>query len=83
MRYEILLILLCVFGIIATKLPPFGAQISLVGDYYLKNSLDEVGSLNVVESVIWLYRGLDTLGEILILSTTSIIIFMFAKENLR
>ena len=38
-------------------------------DYFIKNAQAETGSNNVVSSVVFDYRGMDTLGEATVLLT--------------
>lgn len=40
-----------------------------VGQYYLEKAPQETGSANVVTSIVWGYRGYDTLGEATVLFT--------------
>lgn len=57
-------------------LPPFGSfpvrwigeeQENSVALFYLENGVTQTGSANVVTSIVWGYRGYDTLGEATIL----------------
>jgi multicomponent Na+:H+ antiporter subunit B len=47
--------------------------------YYAANGPDELGSANLVTSVVVTYRGLDTLGEVTILFLVASIIGFFLK----
>ncbi|HQO01565.1 MAG TPA: MnhB domain-containing protein [Spirochaetota bacterium] len=49
-------------------------NVNTMDDYYLRNSQTETGSNNVVSSIVFDYRGFDTLGEatVLFLVVTSI-----------
>lgn len=57
------------------SLPEFGtfpqkqAAIESVSTYYLQEGLAQTGALNIVSSVVWDYRGYDTLGEVTVLFT--------------
>ena len=65
-----------------TMLPEFGSyQNKDVSDYYLNNALDETGSANVVNSIVWDYRSYDTLGEetVLIIATIGIVLIVERK----
>lgn len=42
-------------------------NVSTMDDYYLRNSQTETGSNNVVASIVFDYRGFDTLGEATVL----------------
>ena len=49
---------------------PFGyPDASDMDDYIIENAQEETGSNNVVTSVVFDYRGFDTLGEATILFT--------------
>ena len=50
-----------------------------LGKYYAENAADEVGAQNLVTAVVVTYRGLDTLGEVVILFLTAGIIGFFLK----
>ncbi len=56
------------------------ANISTMDDYYLRNGQMETGSNNIVTSVVFDYRGFDTLGEaaVLFLVVTSISMLLFS-----
>lgn len=65
---------------------PFGyPKESEMDDYFIKNAQKETATNNVVTSVVFDYRGLDTLGEATILSTSiagvMIIFRKLKKEN--
>jgi multicomponent Na+:H+ antiporter subunit B len=38
--------------------------------YYLENGLEETGSSNIVSSIVWDFRGFDTMGEETVLFTS-------------
>jgi len=48
---------------------PFGYPPSDMDDYIIENAQEETGSNNVVTSVVFDYRALDTYGEATILFT--------------
>ena len=50
---------------------PFGswARQSAMDDYYIAAARDETGASNVVTSIVFDYRGFDTLGEASVLFT--------------
>ena len=48
---------------------PFGDPPSDMDDYIIENAQEETASNNVVASVVFDYRGFDTLGEATILFT--------------
>jgi|YelNatPaOPRAMG01_1025707.scaffolds.fasta_scaffold153866_3 multicomponent Na+:H+ antiporter subunit B len=52
------------FAIIFTlSFPSFGSGRGLAIGYYLPRALEDTGALNVVTTIVWDYRGYDTLGE--------------------
>ncbi|MEA3316826.1 MAG: Na(+)/H(+) antiporter subunit B [Bacteroidota bacterium] len=54
-------------------------ELSKLGSYYANNEPTEVGAANIVTAVVVTYRGLDTLGEVVILFLTAAIIGFFLK----
>jgi len=45
-------------------IPAFGsAKQDRVADYYVENALEDTGSANAVNAIVWDYRGYDTMGE--------------------
>lgn len=58
---------------------------SSMDDYFIENAQKETATNNVVTSIVFDYRGLDTLGEATILSTSiagiMIIFRKLKKEN--
>jgi multisubunit Na+/H+ antiporter MnhB subunit len=53
----------------ALLIHPFGYPPSDMDDYIIDNAQEETGNNNVVASVVFDYRGFDTLGEATILFT--------------
>jgi multisubunit Na+/H+ antiporter MnhB subunit len=53
----------------ALLIHPFGYPPSDMDDYIIENAQEETGTNNVVASVVFDYRGFDTLGEATILFT--------------
>lgn len=70
------LIFILTFGMFAVwslhHIPPFGEPLMLVSKEYIANGLKETGAANVVSSVLFDYRGYDTLGEATVLFTAII-----------
>ena len=67
-----LIVLLVVIAFLvsgALLIHPFGYPPSDMDDYIIENAQEETGSNNVVTSVVFDYRGFDTLGEATILFT--------------
>lgn len=54
-------------------------ELSNLGKYYAENGAKDVGAQNLVTAVVVTYRGLDTLGEVVILFLTAAIIGFFLK----
>ncbi|HDI00064.1 MAG: cation:proton antiporter [Candidatus Latescibacterota bacterium] len=46
---------------------PFGEDKIVVGKHYLEKGTEETGAANIVTSVVVIYRGFDTLGEVTVL----------------
>lgn len=54
----------------AFQMRPFGEPIlSEMDDYFIANAQQETGTNNVVTSIVFDYRGFDTLGEATVLFT--------------
>ena len=62
---------------------PFGYPPSDMDDYIIENAQEETGSNNVVASVVFDYRGFDTLGEATILFTavTGVLLLLRASKR--
>ena len=78
-------ILLVLFGgllYIAADLP-FGAPgVTDMDDYFIQNSQGQTGANNVVTSIVFDFRGFDTLGEATVLFTAVLGVgMMFRKMN--
>ena len=59
------------------ELPDFGKfENRDVAQYYLDRGLQETGSGNVVNAIIWDFRGLDTMGEETVLFSAAMRIFL-------
>jgi multisubunit Na+/H+ antiporter MnhB subunit len=62
------------------NLPAFGSlQGRDVATYYTKNTLLYTGSANAVNSIVWDFRGYDTLGEETVLFTAALGVFLVLK----
>lgn len=69
------LCILVIFSLIAVVLTsPYFADWDdkEAGEYYLENSASQTGSANSVASIVWDYRGFDTLGEETVLFTAAV-----------
>ncbi|MEA2040962.1 MAG: Na(+)/H(+) antiporter subunit B [Bacteroidota bacterium] len=54
-------------------------ELSMLGKYYAEEGVTDVGAQNLVTAIVVTYRGLDTLGEVVILFLTAAIIGFFLK----
>jgi multisubunit Na+/H+ antiporter MnhB subunit len=65
----------------AINMRPFGLPtFSEMDDYFIENAQSETGANNVVTSIVFDYRGFDTLGEATVLFTTIVgIIALFRR----
>ncbi len=65
----------------AIDMRPFGEPVfSDMDDYYIKNAQAETGANNVVTTIVFDYRGFDTLGEGTVLFTAVISIVALFRE---
>ncbi len=83
--------ILLVFAVSST-MPTFGSfpqrQIgenveNAIGQQILENAPQQTGAANVVTSVVWGYRGYDTLGEVTVLFTAVVGIVMLFRAARR
>jgi multisubunit Na+/H+ antiporter MnhB subunit len=65
----LVLVAFLVWGVLPPIMHDFGYPPSDMDDYIIENAQEETGSNNVVTSVVFDYRLLDTLGEATILFT--------------
>jgi len=65
----------------AINMRPFGEPtFSEMDDYFIKNAQNETGANNVVTSIVFDYRGFDTLGEATVLFTAVVgIVALFRR----
>jgi len=56
---------------------------TLMDDYFLGNGQSETGSNNIVASVVFDYRGLDTLGEASVLFAAATGVFLILGGGAR
>jgi multicomponent Na+:H+ antiporter subunit B len=68
-----LVIVLVLSAILVTVIPDFAVPSALsgVGDFYTEDGVENTGSVNLVTAVVVAYRGLDTLGEVVVLFSAS------------
>lgn len=55
----------------ATPQQEIPEELQTVGGHYAENGVAETGSVNLVTAVVVAYRGLDTLGEVVVLFSAS------------
>jgi len=68
--------------VVAYALHPFGEIYNTkMDDYFIQNGQAQTGSNNIVTSVVFDYRGMDTLGEATILFTAATGVFMIFWRN--
>lgn len=79
MKIKMAPLLLAIFWLIlaisAIAMPAFGTfperapALQSVAVYYLEHGMSQTGALNIVSTIVWDYRGYDTLGEVTVLFT--------------
>jgi len=82
----IVLLVVIAFLVSGMLLPihPFGyPDTSDMDDYIIENAQEETGSNNVVTSVVFDYRGFDTLGEATILFTAVTGVLLLLRREKR
>jgi multisubunit Na+/H+ antiporter MnhB subunit len=72
-----------VWGVLPPIMHDFGYPPSDMDDYIIENAQEETGSNNVVASVVFDYRGLDTLGEATILFTAVVGVLLLLRTRKR
>lgn len=79
------LIVLSATFIIAALSVPFGSPaISDMDDYFIVHGQEQTGANNIVTSIVFDYRGFDTLGEASVLFTAVIgvgVLFRMRKKE--
>ncbi|MDD4362758.1 MAG: hypothetical protein PHD33_00915 [Atribacterota bacterium] len=58
-------------------------ELTEVDDYYIKNAQRETGANNVVTSIVFDYRGFDTLGEATVLFTAVVGVTALLREVIK
>ena len=78
----LVLVAFLVWGVLLIH--PFGyPDVSDMDDYIIQNAQEETGSNNVVTSVVFDYRGFDTLGEATILFTAVMGVLLLLRTEKR
>lgn len=76
----IALVLLGALMYVAMDLPFGRPQATVMDDYFIQNGQRDTGANNIVTSVVFDYRGFDTLGEATVLFTAVLgVSIMFRK----
>ncbi len=68
-----MVIVLALAAVLITAMPrqEIPEELQTVGLHYAENGVAETGSVNLVTAVVVAYRGLDTLGEVVVLFSAS------------
>ncbi len=74
-------IVIMLFLAVALLMHPFGQPPADMDDYIIDNAQSETGANNVVTSVVFDYRGYDTLGEATILFTAVTAVVMLFRRT--
>ena len=70
------------FILALTGLPDFGSlENRHVAQHYLESGLEITGSPNIVNSIVWDFRGYDTLGEETVLFCAALGVFMIIRRK--
>jgi multisubunit Na+/H+ antiporter MnhB subunit len=79
----VLLVVVAFLVLGVMRVHPFGYPPSDMDDYIIENAQEETGNNNVVASVVFDYRGFDTLGEATILFTavTGVLLLLRASKR--
>jgi len=79
----LVLVAFLVLGVMPSIMRDFGYPPSAMDDYIINNAQEETGNNNVVASVVFDYRGFDTLGEATILFTavTGVLLLLRASKR--
>ena len=78
----IFIIFSCMIISTAIMMRPFGEPKSTeMDDYIIKNAQNETGANNAVTSVVFDYRGFDTLGEATVLFTAVAGVLLVLRRN--
>lgn len=86
MRRVFAILLMLYFGVFIfmglVSLPLFGSfENKHVADYYIRSGFLDTGSPNLVNSIVWDFRGYDTLGEETVLFTAALGVFLVVRRK--
>ncbi len=80
--YTVLILLAAILSISVVYLPEFGSfQNKKVALFYLRNGLIFTGSANIVNSIVWDFRGYDTMGEETVLFAATMGVFLIIRRK--
>ena len=79
----LVLVAFLVWGVLPPIMHDFGYPPSDMDDYIIENAQEETGSNNVVASVVFDYRALDTYGEATILFTAVMGVLLLLRTRKR
>jgi len=79
----IVLVAFLVWGVLPPTMRDFGYPPSDMDDYIIENAQEQTGNNNVVASVVFDYRGFDTLGEATILFTAVMGVLLLLRTRKR
>lgn len=64
------------------SLPDFGSfEDKHVANYYIQKGMFDTGSANIVNAIVWDFRGYDTLGEETVLFTSAMGVFLVVRRK--
>jgi multisubunit Na+/H+ antiporter MnhB subunit len=80
------LFIIAVFGLMlllaASSLPEFGSWgRRQAANYYIMHGAYETGSANLVNAIVWDFRGYDTMGEETVLFTAALGVFLIMRRR--
>ncbi len=55
------------YSVISSYIPFGESELPKVSKYYVDNGVKDLGGINIVTSIVTVYRGFDTLGEVTVL----------------
>jgi len=77
----VLIVFAVLLAIAICSIPPFGTWSNRdVARYYIEHGAYETGSANLVNAIVWDFRGYDTLGEETVLLTAALGVFLIMRR---
>ncbi len=77
-----ILVVAFIFVNVVYEIPVFGdSQTRSVASYYLSHGLYRTGSANIVNAIVWDFRGFDTIGEETVLFSAAIGVFLVMRRK--